>query len=262
MYTLLDSVLLGFLADETAVGLYTAGIKLTKIAIPFIISLGTVLIPKLTKNITESNFEEMQRLLDESFHFISFFSVPVATGLMVLAPECIIVFSGRGFTRADSTMQILSWLPVLIGLGYFFAFQILLPAGRNREMFLAVVAGLFVGLLLNFILVPSLKEKGAAIANVSCELVITVVSFYFVRKYHVFKYRWELLFKALGCSLLFIPVLLIIRLLGMNVVLSLFISVVSGAGVYFCAQYFLFKDRFIHKVRELVYLKLNLRKIN
>jgi O-antigen/teichoic acid export membrane protein len=248
MYMVLDTVILGFLSDETAVGLYTAAVKLAKVTVPFIVSLGIVLIPKLTKNVSDSNWEEMQHLLDESFHFICFFAIPVGVGLMVLAPEFIIVFSGAGFAHATVSMQILSLLPLLIGFGHFFTYQILLPAGKNREMFLPVLTGLLVGLLLNFILVPALKEKGAAIANVSCEMVITVLSFYFVKRNYRFRYKWELLFKAIICSLLFLPIVLLVRSMEIHVIPSLLISIVLCVSVYCGMQYFLFKDKLIFKV--------------
>jgi len=260
MYTILDTVILGFLSNETAVGLYTASIKLTKITIPFIISFGVVLLPKLTKSVSDNNWKEAQHLLGESFHFISFFSVPVLMGLMVLAPEFIIVFSGSGFTPAIVSMRILSFLPLLIGFGYFFTFQILLPSGKNREMFLSVVAGMVAGLLLNFLLVPSLKEMGAAIANISCELVIAVSSFYFVRRYFDFNFKWELLLKAIIGSLIFFPIVLFVRLFEMNVIPSLLISFVLCTSSYFLTQYFLFKDPFMFKMLDLVYLKLNVKK--
>jgi len=261
MYIVMDTVILGFLSDETAVGLYTAAIKLTKITVPFIISLGVVLIPKLTKFVSDNNMGEMQHLLDESFHFINFFSIPVVVGLMVLAPEFVVVFSGSGFASASTSMQILSLLPLLIGLGHFFTYQILLPAGKNRHIFLAVITGMLVGLLLNFILIPSLKEKGAAIANVSCELVIMALSFYFVKKQYAFKYKWDLLFKAIACSLPFLPIVLLIRLSEMNAIPILLTSFILCTSTYFCAQYFLFKDLFIFKMLDLIYIKLDLKKL-
>lgn len=262
MYIVLDTVILGFLSDETAVGLYTAAIKLTKITVPFIISLGVVLIPKLTKSVADNNMEEMQRLLSESFHFINFFSIPVVFGLLVLAPEFVIVFSGSEFASATASMQILSLLPLLIGLGHFFTYQILLPAGKNRYIFLSVIIGMVVGLLLNFILIPFLKERGAAIANVSCELVIIVLSFYFVKKQYKFKYKWELLFKAITCSIPFLPIVLLIRLFEINAIPTLIISFILCTSTYFCVQYFLFKDLFMFKVLGLISVKLNLNKLD
>lgn len=260
-YTNLDTVLLGFLSNETAVGLYTAAIKLTKIAIPFLFSLGVVMIPRLTKCYSDNNLKEMRFLLGESFHFLSFFSIPLLTGLMLLAPEFVLVFSGKAFASATVCMRILSLLPVVIGFAYFFIFQILLPAGKNREMFLSVIAGMVVGLLLNFILIPTLKEKGAAIANVSCELVITGLSFYFVKRHFEFNFNWKLLFTAIACSLLFLPIVFIMHLFELNVIPSLLISILLCAVAYFCAQYFIFKDVFIFKMLDLIYLKLNLKKL-
>ncbi|OIR07043.1 putative O-antigen transporter [mine drainage metagenome] len=261
MYTILDTVLLGFLSNENAVGLYTAAIKLCKIALPFVTSIGIVLIPKLSQSVAENNFEEMQNLLDKSFHFISFFSVPVMMGLLVLAPEFIAVFSGSKFHEAITSMQILSVLPLLIGFGYFFAFQILVPLGKNREMFLSVVGGMCAGFLLNFLLVPALKDKGAAIANAVSEIIVTILYFYFVQKHHSFKYKWVLLFKAFVCALPFIPIVLLIRSFETNAIITLMSSIIFCAAIYFTVQYFIFKDHFILKILDPYLIRIGIKKI-
>ncbi len=260
MYTILDTVLLGFLSNENAVGLYTAAIKLCKIALPFVTSLGIVLIPKLSKTVSENNMEEMQNLLDKSFHFISLFSIPTAMGLLILAPEFIDVFSGSKFHDAVTSMQILSLLPLLIGFGYFFAFQILVPLGKNREMFLSVVSGMCIGFLLNFLLVPSLKDQGAAIANVVSEIIITVLYFYFVQKNYSFKFKWALLLRAVVGTITFIPIVLLFRSFETNTILILLSSICSCATFYFAIQYFIFKDHFILKFLELFLIRTGIKK--
>lgn len=247
MYTILDTVLLGFLSEEKSVGLYTAAIKLCKIVLPFITSTGIILIPNLAKNVSDNNPEEVQRLLDKSFHFISFFSVPICMGLLILAPEFINVFSGAKFQDGIKTMQILSLLPILIGFGYFFAFQILVPHGKNRDMFLSVIGGMCIGFLLNFILVPLLKDKGAAIANVVSEILVTASYFYYVQKHFSFSFQWTLLFKALVAALPFLPLALLIRSFELNVILTLLSSIAGSAILYFAIQYLVFRDRYIFK---------------
>lgn len=260
MYTILDTVLLGFLSNENAVGLYTAAIKLCKIALPLVTSIGVILIPKLAKNVAENNFIEVQNLLNKSFHFITFFSIPIVMGLLILAPEFIVVFSGNKFYAAIISMQILSVLPLLIGFGYFFAFQILVPFGKNKEMFLSVVIGMFVGVVLNFILVPSLKEVGTAIANVISEIVVTFMYFYFVKRQYRFHFQWVLFFKAFVCTLPFLPIVLFNRTLEINIILSLFISITTCAAMYFLIQYFLFKDHFILKFIEPFFITIGIMK--
>ena len=104
IYTYLDILLLGFLSTETAVGYYTAAIKLTKIAIPFITAAGFVLIPKFAIQSYNNNEQSIQALLEKSWHYIVFFSVPISIGLFSLAKEFILVFSGDEFTQAIPTM--------------------------------------------------------------------------------------------------------------------------------------------------------------
>ena len=125
IYTILDTVLLGFLSNEQAVGLYTASVKLIKITIPIITSMGIILIPAISKNFAGNNMDEIKQLLAKSFNFLVFLSIPIGFGLAILAPEFIIIFSGDQFIKASTSMQIMASLPVLIGFGHFFCFQIL-----------------------------------------------------------------------------------------------------------------------------------------
>lgn len=252
IYTVLDSVILGMLSNEHAVGFYTAAVKLSKISIPIIISLGTVLVPKIAKNFSTNNIPEVQQLLDKSFRFISFSSIPIAFGLALLANEFIVVFSGKQFLPASHSMQVLSVLPLIISLGYFFAFQILVPADKGKQVFIAAIIGVCFGLVLNFILIPTYQELGAAIANVSCELIVLLVYFYQARKFFHLRYHWTLFFEAVIASLLFIPLIYWIKTFDLHPITTLLLAIVSCAIVYCSIQYYFFKNRFLVSIWELM----------
>ncbi len=260
MYTILDTVLLGFLSTEKAVGLYTAAIKLSKVSMPFVTSIGVILIPRISAHMAEKAEATVQQLLDRSFHFIVFFSIPIAAGLLILAPEFIIVFSGREFLEAANSMRIVSFLPLLIGFGHFFAFQILVPGNRYRQMFVSVVGGVFFCLALSFILVPRYHESGTAIANIVTELVVTVSYFYFVRKYFRYTYQWHFLWKAALCCLVFLPVIEGVRWFQFEPFFTLILSMALCALTYFVMQYLVFKDQFVLTAFEYVRTKLSFRK--
>ncbi len=260
IYTVLDTVLLGFLSSEKAVGLYTAAVKLTKITLPVVTSMGVVLIPQIARSLASNNEEETARLLNRAFQFISFFSVPIGAGLALLAPEFLVVFSGSKFVPATVSMQILSLLPLLIGLGHFFAFLILVPGGKNKEMFLSVIGGVVIGLVLNFLLVPPFSETGAAIANMCTELAVTLFYIRFVKKHYAFRYQWHLLWKAMVCVSIFIPIVLLIRKFFPGMTLVLVLAVPSCAIAYVAAQWFIFKNQFIFDIREFLYAKISGKK--
>ena len=105
MYTMLDTVLIGFFANDKAVGLYSASTKLTKISIPLVTSAATVLIPKISKMFGNKEYGDLKVILNKSFDFIVFLAVPICVGLMLLAPELMYVLSGSQFNEAIITMQ-------------------------------------------------------------------------------------------------------------------------------------------------------------
>ena len=245
IYTVLDTVLLGFFADHRAVGLYTSAVKLVKLTIPFVTAMGVILIPSISNNFAKKNLTEVRQLLTNSFHFLILVSVPVCTGMAVLAPEFINAFSGSQFSEAAISMQILSFLPLLIGLGHFFSYQILIPSGRNKEIFYSMLIGVFMSLLQNFILVPMFHEKGASVANVVTELMVTLSYFYFIKKHFDFSMDWKILFQSSMAVLPFIPITLLVRQANLTAMITLFISILGCTFTYITIHLYIFKNNFL-----------------
>lgn len=256
MYTVLDTVLLGFLSNEAAVGFYTAAVKLTKLTLPFITSVGVIMIPRISAEFSVNNWDEIQKLLSKSFRFIIFFSIPIGFGLFMLAPEFITIFSGNEFIEASLSMRILSLLPLVIGFGHFFLFLILVPGGKNKEMVFCVIGGVITGLSLNFILVPSYREIGSSVANVLSEMVVTALYYYYVQKHYKFKYDWIMIIRAVVCSLLFIPIVMLIRASEMNMIGSLFFSVITCTVVYIAMQWYIYKNDLVLEITGMIKSKL------
>jgi O-antigen/teichoic acid export membrane protein len=254
MYTILDTVLLGFLADDSSVGFYTAAVKLNRITLPIVTSLGVVLIPQIARNFSEHKLSEANLLIRKGFHFIALFTIPIAMGLCLLAPQFIEVFSGSGFLPAVPSMQILALLPVFVGLGHLFVFVILVPAGYHKEAFYSMSLGVAICFLLNFILVPSMSELGAAVANVCTELAVTCSYFYFIRKHFSLAFDWMLFLKSFTISLVFIPIVTYTNALGLDVPITLVIAVASCTFFYLLFQLILFKDSLIlngiHSIKQ------------
>jgi O-antigen/teichoic acid export membrane protein len=248
MYTVLDTVLLGFLTYPKIVGLYTSAVKLCKIFMPFISVLGVVLMPEISKKTTRDNITDAQFLLEKSFGFIVFFCVPVSFGLFLLAPEIIYFFSGRQFSDAVSCMKILSVLPFLLGIGYFLASQVLIPSGRDKEVFLSVLIGFVTCISLNFLLVPKLLQNGAAIANVVTELVVNFFYFFYIKKHFKFNLNISVVFKAIISSLLFIPLIFVVRWFHFPAFLCIVIYASVCFTIYTFIQYLVFKDETINQL--------------
>jgi O-antigen/teichoic acid export membrane protein len=257
MYTDMDTVLLGFLSNDKTVGLYTAAVKLSKIAIPFVTSMGVILMPKIAKDFADKNLPQVQQTLDQTFRFLVFFAVPVVFGLAMLAPEFIILFSGKAFLPATLSMRILSLLPLIIGFGHMFLFLVLVPAGKNREMFFCVLGGMVMSLMLNILLTPHFKEVGSSIANICSEMVVTGLYFYFIKRHFTFAYEWSLILKACLSASVFIPVIWVARYLAIPVIYTLAISIIGCATLYILAQLYLFRNNFVFNILDFVRAKFS-----
>ena len=257
MYADMDTVLLGFLSDNKTVGFYTAAVKLSKISIPFVTSMAVILLPKIANEFGENNLDEAQLTLDKAFKFISFFGVPVVFGLALLAPEFIMLFSGREFLPATNSMRLLSFLPLIVGFAHFLLFMILVPSGKNRQMFICVLFGVISSLILNVLLIPKYQQVGSSIANIFSEIIVTALYFYVVKRYFKFIFNWSLLFKALFCAVLFIPLIWLIKEFNLSLIYTIVASVLTCALVYLAVQSWLFKDKSIYELIKYARSKLN-----
>jgi O-antigen/teichoic acid export membrane protein len=242
MYTLLDVIILGFLADTKAVGYYSAGVKLAKFSIPFVTSLGAVIIPQISANLEEKNLDKFYDLLNKSFEFVVFISVPISLGLFLFSREALLVFSGPKFLAGQAVMQILAFLPFIIGLGYFFGIQILVASGKDKQLFISVTVGMVVSIVLNFLLIPYFKETGAAYANLVSEIFVTGTYIYFVKTLFEFKINYKSLIQTVISSLVFIPITMILKHIIGNLIFEVLVSIATCSAIYILIQTFLFKN--------------------
>jgi O-antigen/teichoic acid export membrane protein len=249
MYTLFDVLMLGFLADEKAVGFYTAGVKITKVCIPLVTSLGIVLMPKIAAKIHNKSMDEFFSLIAKSYAFVVLISVPIGFGLYLLSREFILLFSGPQFLDSVGSMQILSVLPFIIGMGYLLGIQILTTSSKDKEMLICVCFGMAASLLLNVLLIPHYRQEGASVANVLSEVVVTCCYYYFVKIHYNIKFQLKPMLQALLSSLIFIPVVLLFRqLLPEAHFLILLLSVGTNVLLYLVIQSFVFKNELILEI--------------
>ncbi len=262
MYTILDVVILGFLSDEKSVGYYTAGVKLIKITIPFVTSLGAVLMAKITAHLQDENLDGFYKIIAKSYSFLVLLSVPIGLGFLLLSKEFIVVFSGSQFLPSIQSMQILAFLPLLIGIGHLFSIQMLIPAKMDKELFISVLLGMVTSLFFNFLLIPNFKQNGASIANLISEAVVTCSYYYFIRKKFVINFGFKYFFRCILSALVFIPIVYGCKFIFNNNLYILLSSVFIGAISYLAVQYYLFKNEVITEILAFPLIKIKNNAIN
>lgn len=183
LYSLLDTIILGFLKEDYYVGLYSLANKINKIPTTFILAVGAVFLPKLVSAYQKNDKNDFDDLVQKSMQFIIVFSVPICFYILSNSKVLILLLSNDNFTEANLSLQIMTPLTLLIGLSFFFGMQILLTVGEDKKLLLSVIIGTILSVTLNFILIPVYADRGASIANLVCEVFVAILTGYFASKY-------------------------------------------------------------------------------
>ncbi|MBN2656115.1 MAG: flippase [Spirochaetales bacterium] len=221
----LDSVMLGFLDSDISVGLYNSAIKINRIIIVLVTTITTVLIPRLSYYKEKNQMKEFYETIQKSVSGILFVAVPSAAGLILLAREILLLFSGSGFLSAGNTMIVLSALIPIVGISQMLSLQILIPMNEEKMVLRAYVLGAAVNFILNLVLIPIYSNLGAALATLTSELSLCLFLLIMVS----YKKRIKILsIKHLIyplASLLFLPVVFYLGKLNLNPVFLVLLSV-------------------------------------
>lgn len=258
VYTLGDTLLLGFMTNDQTVGYFTAAKKLIIITIPLITALGTVLIPRMTRSLDIQNKEELKIRSNQSFAFISLFGIPVSVGLLIFAPEIMPAFSGARFTGAVLTLQWIAPTVFVVAISHLFGLQLLIPGGLEKWYLKVTAYGMIISIILNLILISYFQDKGAAVTLLVTETVVAVLAGFVVAKKIELHFDWFLSFKALLASLVFIPVALGLRCIHPPLFFGLIAAVAVSAILYFMVQLFIFKEPLLKQVIRVVIRKFTI----
>lgn len=248
VYVLLDSVFLGFISTKDAVGYYSLGIRVSKAPIILVTALGSVLIPKLSQAYHSDNQTYFYKLIQKSFDFVGIISFPIIVSMISLSNEIIIIFAGEKFLPAKTSFCILCVVIYLIGISNVFGMQMLNTTGRDKLMTISVTSGLICSIVLNITLIPYLNEVGAAIANLSSELCVTLVMFYFVRK----NFKWNINYRnsilSFLCSLPLFGIIYFSNGITDSIILKLILAGITILVYQFFIQYYVIKEENFIKI--------------
>lgn len=236
IYTVLDTLMLGFIKDYEEVGYYSNAMHMSKVALSAVTSLSIVAVPRVSYYMKNNDYEKINELMNKSFSVVSFLAIPAAVGLACISPTFVPLFFGDQFEGAIAPLQILSMLIIAIGLNNLTGVQILIGMGFDKLFLNSVLVGTMSNFLLNCILIPLCGGVGASVASVIAEtLILLVTAGYVYKRTFVRIVRWLDIVKALMGALAFIPLWLYLRTVFTGWPL-VFVFVITGTVVYFAIE--------------------------
>lgn len=256
IYVNLDSIMLGFMKDEIAVGFYTAATRITKSVLGIVQSIGVVLLPRLSNLAGSNQMDEFRRLADKSVSLMIGLSLPLMVGLIFMAEPLIHLFCGRGFEMSILTLKIMAPIIFFISLSGIIGMQILYSLEKENVVIVAVLSGAIVNFLLNFFLIPLYAQFGAGFSTSVAEFLVTIMMIILGWKYIPVRLFSKLNRNYLFATTLITFFLLLFREIPFSDCSYLLIGTFLSIVLYICFLYFR-KDFFVLQICEMLIRKLH-----
>lgn len=251
IYLNLNTVMLGFMKGDSAVGFYTAGNKISHIVLSVVASLGVVLLPRCSNLVENGRMDEFAAVTRKSYSLVQALSLPSTLGLILLASPIIIIFGGSEFADASSVLAWTAPIIVFIGLSNVFGIQILYPLGKENLVIWSTVGGAVINLLLNLLLIPYWSYTGAAISTFIAELTVLLIQILWGYRYIPFSLFEKVNVNYLIASLVMAVVVFPLTLFLNNVWLILILSTLVGGSIYAVVLWIL-KDSLFYEILQYV----------
>jgi len=188
IYIQLNTVMLGFMTDDRAVGLFTSGTKLTHLITVVLTSLGVAMLPRCSHLISERQFDDFNVIITKSYHLLMFSAIPLTVGTILLARPLVYCFCGGEFSGSVPVVLYTAPTILLIGMTQVIGIQILYPYGKENLVIISTMVAAVVNVILNLLLIPPLAEVGAAISTLIAEFSVLVAQVKLGKKFIPFRY--------------------------------------------------------------------------
>ncbi len=173
-------ILLGILSNESQVGIYNIAYKVGSIGFLVIVSVSTVITPKMAELYGQNNLLELKKLAHKATQLIAFLSLPLVL-ILILFSKFILSFWGEN-TSTGSTAMIIISIGVLLSAIAGNVDQILNMTNNQKILRNITIFSFFIHLIVSYFLIKEYGINGAAIATLITNVLINVLCLYFIKK--------------------------------------------------------------------------------
>lgn len=175
-----DIIILGIMTTEEQVGIYNQAFKIGSVGMIIIISVSTIITPKMAELSGKGDMSGLRKLIQNSTRLVALLSLPVAAGLILFA-RFLLSFFGEESLAGETAL-------IIIVAGVFFnaasgnVDQILNMSGSAHVFRNITIACFLLNAALNVALIPSYGINGAAMASLITNVIINIIAIYYIKK--------------------------------------------------------------------------------
>jgi O-antigen/teichoic acid export membrane protein len=258
VYILMDNVILGFIKDERAVGIYATALRIVRIPLALVGAINAVIIPQVSRAFDAGDFNEIRSLIDKSYHLLCIIGIPIVCGLFVASTFLIHLFGGPKFEDSILPLQIMAPLVFLNGMGYIICMQVLAPLGKEKQLFRAYLVAMVFSIPVNIFLVNHFSFNGAAVGIMLTELLATGLCYYFLTLTIKIDFNKRILLQSVLGAVFFFPIAYLLRHILSGYILTE-VSVILACMVFYAMYvWFFIKNNHIQGIKQKIFTAIQL----
>ena len=175
-----DVIMLGIMTNEKEVGIYNIAYKVGSVGFLMIVSVSTVITPRIAELYGKNRIQELKILIHSSTRLISILTIPLIL-LLIIFSKLILSFFGEEVVSGSSTL-------IIIAIGVLFSAmagnvdQILNMTNNQIILKNITIFTFFINITLNFLLIPMYGINGAAFASLISNIVINITCLFYIKR--------------------------------------------------------------------------------
>lgn len=180
IYFMIDTVMISFMAGNTAVGIYSSAYKIITVFTTIYTVYTYVVFPLMSKLYKDS--EDLLKIsYEKSIKYLIMIMLPFAIGITIYSQDIITLIYGKNYIFAGDVLKILIWNVLFIMIN---GASTSLLNSSNSEVAVTKINGLacLVNVVLNLFLIYYLSYIGASIATVITGVIIFIFMTYIILK--------------------------------------------------------------------------------
>lgn len=234
LYKSVDKLMLGIMdPQKTQVGFYELAERIIAIPNMLVVSLGTVMMPRVTNMISkkEKNYTD---LILPSLFFAMLLSTSMCFGIMGVSQEFVPLFCGDGFDLCIALYLILLPCSLFMAFANVIRTQYILPNTMDKTLLMSGVFGNILNIFVNILLIPQFGAIGAAIGTLAAEIMVCLYQSFCVRTALPLKQYLKYISPLVAIGLVMFSVIFNFDITGRtdSLLIGLMAKVIIGAVIY------------------------------
>jgi len=179
IYDQIDVIMLKYFRADAELGTYVASYGLMTMAMSFLPILSRVFVPLLSET-AGSRGDTQNKYLRWLGNATIGLALPIAVGGFILAAPLTQFVFGSQYSGSGTLFRWLT-LTIVTATAASYCGAQLIPNGREKKYFVAVLAGAFSNVVLNLLFIPKYGALAAAFTTAISQGVVALMNYYFVR---------------------------------------------------------------------------------